>query len=79
MTHVTIHLGSATPHYYDIVRRHRSQANAQTFAAAQNAATARRYQNAYQCYEAVEIDGDGRVFRGGVADLATDGFHRIAR
>ena len=34
MNHVTIHLGSATPHYYDVVRRHRNAETAAAFAAA---------------------------------------------
>lgn len=79
MQHVTIHLASATPHYYDVVRRHRSPEAAKAFAASQNAATLRRYPTAYACYAAVEVDDEGRVYRGGTADIADDGVHRKAR
>jgi hypothetical protein len=74
MTNVTIHLGSRTPHYYDIVSKHRSAEAATAYAAKQNAATYRRYPTAYQTYEAVTI-----VYRGGQPDIASDGFHRRAR
>lgn len=80
-TPVTIHLGSATPHHYDIVRRHRSESAARQFADAQNRRTRRCYPTAHQTYEAVTIDQDGRVYdlAGGSPRLASDGYHMTAR
>lgn len=79
MKNVTIHLGSQTPHYYDAVKRHRSAETADAFANRRNQATYRRYPDAYQVYEAVTIDDEGRVYRDGQPDLAPDGFHRRVR
>lgn len=80
MTYITIHLGSQTPHYYDIVRIHRSQAAAERYAARQNAATLRRYPTAMATYEAAAVDADGHVYAmDGRPNIAPDGYHRIAR
>ena len=80
MKTITIHLGSATEHFYDIVRTHRTDENGERFARKQNAATKARYPNAYPTYALVRMDDAGRVYdMDGHPMLARDGRHQEAR
>jgi hypothetical protein len=80
MKTVTIHLGSATPHYFDVVRKHQTKEAGKAFVRLQNAATRKRYPDAYPTYALAQMDDENRLYdMRGKPMLARDGRHKEAR